>query len=248
MADLTPLQLVLLVIGALGVGFSKSGFAGVGMIHVVLFAFVFGARASSGVLLPLLIVGDLCAVRLIGQQVQWRHVRRLLPPTVIGVIIGWAMMGQLNEAIFKPLVGYIILSLVAVQLVRLWRPSLFERIPHARWFAWSLGLMAGITTMLANAAGPVIALYLLAIALPKYELISTGAWFFLIINIFKVPFSAGLGLIDSHTLLLNLMLAPAVVSGLFIGRWLVRRLPQKIFDSVLLGCTALAAMRLILSN
>src|SRR5690349_181178 len=88
LVDLTPLQILLVFIGATGIGFSKSGFAGVGMIHVVIFASVFGARQSTGILLPLLVVGDLCAVKLFGSEVQWPYLRRLLVPASIGVVIG----------------------------------------------------------------------------------------------------------------------------------------------------------------
>lgn len=245
LTDLTTLDILLVALGAAGVGFSKSGFAGVGMIHVVIFAFVFGARASTGILLPLLIVGDLCAVRLFGAQVQWPYFRRLLWPAIGGVLIGWLLLGRLDETAVKPLVGSIILGLTSVQLGRIWRPNLFEHVPHTAWFAWSLGLLAGVTTMLANAAGPVIALYLLAVALPKYQLIGTSAWFFLVLNVLKVPLSASLGLIDFGSLALNVALAPFVVLGLIAGRWLVHRIPQRLFDSILLACTAIAALRLI---
>ena len=108
-------------------------------------------------------------------------------------------------------------------------------------------LLAGATTMLANAAGPVITIYCLAVGLPKFELVGTLAWFFFIINAFKVPFSAGLGLIRADTLLFNLILVPAVVAGVFGGRWLLHRLPQRLFNLLMLGFAAIAALRLILS-
>jgi uncharacterized protein len=110
---------------------------------------------------------------------------------------------------------------------------------------WSIGLSAGIATMLANAAGPIIALYCLAVGLPKFEVVGTLAWFFLIVNVFKLPFSAGLGLIRTDTLLLNVLLFPAVVAGVAGGRWVVHRLPQRVFDLLMLAFAAVAALRLI---
>jgi uncharacterized membrane protein YfcA len=245
MAELSPQAWLLLALGALGIGVSKSGLAGVSLVHVLVFAVVFGARASTGILLPLLIVGDLAAVVIVGRDVQWGHVRRLLPPAVVGVVGGTLLLGRLDEAAFRPLIGGIILGLAAGQIVRMWRPDLLARVPHAAWFATIMGLITGVTTMLANAAGPVVALYLLAIALPKDRLVATGAWFFLVLNLLKVPFSAGLGLIDLRTLAVDVALAPLVVLGLCAGRWVVRRLPQRTFDTLLLAFTAVAAVRLV---
>jgi uncharacterized membrane protein YfcA len=108
-----------------------------------------------------------------------------------------------------------------------------------------MGLAAGITTMLANAAGPITALYLLAISLPKFELVGTSAWLFFVINCFKVPFSVALGLIHRDTLLLNAALIPAILCGLFAGRWLVTRLPQRLFDTLLLAFAGFAAARML---
>jgi uncharacterized membrane protein YfcA len=236
---------LLLVIAALGIGFSKSGFQGVGMLHVIIFAFLFGARDATGVLLPLLIVGDVCAIGYFGKEAQWTHIRRLLPPTLGGVVLGWLLMKQLPETTFKPLVGAIILLLTCIQIARMWRPAWFDKIPHQKWFAWSLGLLVGITTMLANAAGPVMALYLLAVSLPKWELVGTSAWFFLLINLFKVPFSFSMGLISAETLAINAIFAPAILPGMWLGRWLIHRVSQRVFDSLLLAFTGVIAMRLI---
>jgi len=245
MPDLTLVQWLLSILAAFGIGVAKSGFAGVSLLHVLVFAMLFGARDSTGVVLPMLIVGDICAVRAFHQHARWDFIRRMLPPACLGVIAGWALMHRLDEAAFKPLIGWIILGLAALQIARLQRPDWFSHIPHARWFAWTMGVMAGVTTMLANAAGPVMALYFLAIALPKLEFVGTSAWFFLSINVFKVPFSAQLGLIHSKTLLFNAVLIPAIVIGLLAGRWLVTRIPQKLFDALLLIFVGVAALRMI---
>lgn len=245
LAQLDFFNSLLLVLAAFGIGFSKSGFQGVGMFHVIIFAFIFGARDATGVLLPLLIVGDVCAIVYFGKQAQWNHIQRLLPPTVVGVVVGWLMMKQLPESTFRPLVGSIILTLIGIQIARMWRPDWFEKTPHQKWFAASLGILVGITTMLANAAGPVMALYLLAVSLPKWELVGTSAWFFLVINVFKVPFSYNMGLINFETLAINAMFAPAVLPGMWLGRWLIHRISQRVFDSLLLGLTCVFALRLI---
>ena len=245
LSSLSSTDVVYLVLGALGIGFSKAGFPGVSMLHVILYASVFEPKASTGVLLPMLVIGDLCAIRLFGQKGDWSQIRRLLPPTLVGIGLGWYLMGRLNEDIFRGLVGGLILTLSTVQVCRMWRPNWFDRFPHTHWFAVLLGLLAGLTTMLANAAGPVVALYLLAVNLPKWELIGTSAWLFLVLNVLKLPLSYELGLITPSTLVLDLAFAPVIPLGMFAGRWLVSRVSQVWFNSILLAFTAIAATRMI---
>ncbi len=245
MPELTSSQWMLALLSAFGLGVAKSGFAGVGLFHVVVFAFLFGAKQSTGYVLPMLIFGDVCAVAAFRQHARWEYVRSMSLPTALGVVIGWALMNSLSESAYKPVIGSIILGLAAMQTARMWRPTWFEHVPHAAWFAWSLCLIAGFSTMLANAAGGIIALYLVAVSMPKLELVGTTAWFFLLLNLFKVPFSAQLGLIGMDTLMLNVMLTPMIVLGLLAGRWLIHRIPQRQFDSLVLLLSSVAALRLI---
>ena len=245
LTQLSPYEVGLLLLGALGIGVSKSGFSGVSMLHVVLYAFVFGALESTGVLLPMLVIGDVCAILFFGRKADWVHIRKLLPPTLIGILIGWGLMDRIEASQFNLIVGAIILTLTSVQATRVYRPGWFEDFPHQIWFAALLGLLAGFTTMLANAAGPVIALYLLAVSLPKWELIGTSAWLFLVLNVLKLPLSYNLGLIDYQSLSINLVFAPLIPLGILAGRWLVKRISQTSFDAILLVFTAIAAIRLM---
>jgi uncharacterized membrane protein YfcA len=245
MPDLSAAQWLLAVGGALGLGISKAGFPGMSLVHVVVFAFIFGARTSTGIILPMLIAADVVAVRAFRQHAQWTYIRRMLPATIVGVVSGFVLMGRLDESLFEPIIGTIVLLLVVMQVARTARPGLFSDVPHSRAFAWAMGLLAGVTTMLANAAGPIFVLYALAVGLPKYELVGTGALFFFIVNLSKVPFSAGLGLIGTQTLSLNVVLLPVVFTGIAIGRWLTQRVPQRLFDGLLLAFAAVAALRLI---
>jgi uncharacterized membrane protein YfcA len=239
------LQWVLAAAASACLGIAKAGLAGMSLIHVIVFAFLFGARDSTGIVLPMLLAGDICAVKAYHQHARWKYVRSMLPPACLGVVIGALLMQKLGNTSFKPVIGWIILSLTALQIIRLRWPQSFEHVPHSRPFAWTLGILAGVTTMLANAAGSVIALYCLALSLPKLEIVGTTAWFFFIINAFKVPFSFGLGLIRRETLLLNAALVPLVVAGVLFGRWIVYRLPQRVFDLLLLAFAGVAALRLI---
>lgn len=244
MPHLTPYQWVLAIAAAGGIGIGKSGLAGMSLVHVLIFAFLFGARESTGVVLPMLLIGDVCAVRIFHQHARWDYVRRMLPPACLGVIVAALIMRGLSESVYKPLIGVTILTLTILQVTRMLRPEWFGTVPHARWFALTIGLIAGGATMLANAAGPVFTIYCLAVALPKFELVGTSAWFFFIINAFKVPFSVSLGLIHGNTLALNAVLSPAIVAGIFVGRWLTAHIPQRLFDGLLLAFAAVAALRL----
>jgi uncharacterized protein len=248
MPSLTPVQWALAIAAATGIGLSKAGLAGVGLFHVVVFALLFGARDSTGIVLPMLLIADLAAVTAFHREARWDYIRRMLPPTCLGVVLGALSMRSLDDRVYKPVIGGIILALTLLQLVRLWRPTLFGDAPHTPWFVWMTGLTAGVTTMLANAAGPIIALYVVAVALPKLEVVGTMAWFFLIVNAFKVPFSVALDLIHGSTLLLNLALTPAIVAGVLGGGWIVRRLPQAVFDGLLLAFAGVAAIKLLLGG
>ncbi len=245
MAPISITDWLLLAIAAFGIGITKSGFSGVSMVHVILFAIVFGARDSTGVVLPMLIAGDIFAMSVYGKHANWRYVRRMLLPTLIGVVMGWLMMFRLPEAYYRPLIGAIIFGLTVLQIIRLWKEEWLADVPHAAWFAWSMGILAGLTTMLANAAGPVFGLYLLAVGLPKLEFVGTAAWFFLLLNIVKIPFSWSLGLIRLDTLALNAVLIPLIVLGLWVGTRIIRIIPQRLFDSLILVLTGVASFRFL---
>ena len=245
MPSLTAAQWALAVAGALGMGISKAGFPGMSLVHVVVFALVFGARNSTGIILPMLIAADVLAVRAFQQHARWVYIWRMLPASLVGIVIGFALMGRLDEKAFAPLIGVIVLVLSVMQAGRMAKPNLLADVPHSHAFAWAMGLLAGITTMLANAAGPVVTLYALSVSLPKFELVGTIAWFFFIVNLVKVPFSVWLGLIRTDTLTLNLVLVPVVFVGIAIGRWLTHKVPQRLFDSLLLTFAFIAALRLV---
>lgn len=247
MPHLTEWQWFLAIFAALCVGLSKAGFSGLGLVAVVCFASIFGARDSTGIVLPMLIVADIGAVLVFKQHARWDYIRRTLPIACVGVVIAAVVMSRLDNTAFRPVIGVVILLLTGIQFVRLRWPDVLGRVPHSRGAAWSLGGMAGLTTMMANAAGPIMALYCVAVQLPKFEVVGTLAWFFFIINLFKVPFSISLGLIHGSSLLLNAMLIPAIVVGLLAGRWLIARLPQRAFEGLLLVFAAAAAFRLLLA-
>jgi len=231
--------------GALGIGLNKGGLTGLGILPVVLFAVVFDPRQSTGFVLPLLIVGDICAAITYRGVVVWKIFWRLLPPALVGVVIGFLLIGVIPAPVFGPVIGWLILALIALHFLRGILGQRLDRFFESHGFGIIMGTLAGITTMIANAAGPVAQLYFLSVRLPKWNLIGTVAWLFFIINLFKVPFSAGLGLTNVASLGLAVALAPVVIVGFVSGRKLAAVMPQKTFEIFLLICTAIGALKLI---
>jgi hypothetical protein len=232
--------------GALAVGMNKGGLAGLGILPVLIFAIVFKARESTGFILPLLIMGDVCAIGVYRRQVIWKIFWRLLPPTLSGVVVGYLLMGRIAEATFGPLIGWIIIALIALQFLR---GSLGEKLDHifeSHGFGLIMGVLVGVTTMLANAAGPVAILYFISVGLPKWNLIGTSAWLFFVVNLCKVPFSASLGLTNAASLTFGLLLAPLVLIGFVLGRYFAGVMPQTAFERMVLLFTAVGALKLIL--
>jgi len=234
-----------LALGALCIGLNKGGLTGLGILFVLFFASVLDPRASTGLVLPLLLVGDVCAIVVYRRVVVWPVFFRLLPPTVIGVVLGYLAFNAIPARIFGPLIGWIVMCLIAVQIVRETLGTRLDHLFHSRIFSTAMGVLAGMTTMIANAAGPVANLYFLSIRLAKMNLIGTSAWFFFAINCFKVPFSAKLGMINHESLHLTLMLAPFVLVGFVGGKYVAAIMPQKVFERFLLACTFGAALRLV---
>lgn len=241
----TPLQWTLAVIAAFSVGFAKSGFSGAALINVLVMAELFGPRESTGVVLPMLICGDILSVWAFHQHAKWPVVWRMIPITLIGVVGGYLLMRVMPTGIFGPIIGTIVLLMVCLQALRRWSPKAFEKVPHSPLFAGSMGLATGFATMIANGAGPIMTLYFLATNTPKFVLVGTSAWFFLMVNLFKVPFSAHLGLIHGSSLAFNALLVPAIALGVFAGRRLIGLISQSLFEIFLLIFAAIASLRLI---
>jgi uncharacterized membrane protein YfcA len=245
MPDFTPLQWTLAMLAAYFSGMSKAGFTGLGLLGVTFMAAAIPGRASTGVVLPLLIFADLIAASTFRQHVQWALIRRLAWPVCLGVVAGWRLLGVVPDAAFRPIIGAMALGMLALQLVRQRFPRFDVALPHSPVFAWVSGLLTGTATMVANAAGPIAATYLVVLAFPKRQFVHTMAWLFLFINLFKVPFGVQLGLINVGSLSLNACLVPGVLAGLWTGRRLVDKVPPHVFQNVVLALSAVSAVWLL---
>ena len=246
MTDLSWCGWAILAGSAFLIGLAKTGLPGVGILAIIGAAAVIPARLSTGLILPMLIVGDIFAVSYYHRHAVWKHLIRLIPYAVAGVIVGYLAMGRVDDAQLRRIIGGIVLALLGMNY---WRNRCLPddaAVPTAWWFPAILGLMAGFTTMMANAAGPIMIIYLLAMRLPKQEFIGTGAWYFLLVNCFKVPFSAQLGLITWASLRFNLLLAPMIIVGAMAGIFVVKRIPEKAFNLIVQWLAVAGAVKLLI--
>jgi len=226
-AAFTPAEWVILAIYAFLVAVSKTGVPGLGTMVVIWLLFTMPAKMSVGFMLPLLVMGDAFAVAYYRRHAVWAHVLRLLPWAVLGIFAGYFLLGYVNDDQLKRVIGLIVLVLLVLETWRNFRTD--TPIPQNVWFAAGIGVVAGIATMMANAAGPLIIIYFIAMRLEKHNFIGTAAWYFLILNVFKVPFMWSREMITWETLRINLMLLPAVAVGGVVGIWVLHRLPQRWF-------------------
>lgn len=246
MTELTAIAWLLLGVAAVIIGLSKTAVPGSGTIAVAVFAAVLPAKQSTGTILLLLILADLFAIVMYRRDVNWRALLRLAPAVLVGVLLGVVFLALADDVWVKRTIGVILLAVIAVTLLRRWlvRSATAPDRPH-RLAAATYGTLGGFTTMVANAAGPVMSMYFLAARFSVKEFLGTAAWFFFLVNVSKVPFSAGLGLITGPGLLIDLLLAPLVVAGALFGRWWAGRLDQILFERIVIAATVLGAVYLI---
>lgn len=246
MPDLSALAWVVLAVGAVIVGLSKTGIPGAGTLAVAAFAAVLPARESTGTILLLLILADLFAVTMYLRHVNWRALLRLAPAIVVGLVLGVLFLAVADDAWVKRTIGVLLLGVIAVTLVRRRVATALSEGAPRRGAAAVYGTIGGFTTMVANAAGPVMSMYFLAARFPVKEFLGTAAWLFFIVNVTKVPFSVGLGLITVPGLVLDAILAPLVIAGALLGRWIANRIDQRLFERLVIVLTVVGAVYLLI--
>ena len=242
--DLDLFGYIVVALCALLIGITKTGIPGIGILVVPLMALAVPAKESTGLLLGILILADIFAIIYHRRNAKWFHVFRLLPAAFAGIVTGYFILKLVNDQQLKPIIGIIVLLMLGVNYWRIKNKDETAQIPTPLWLAVWLGFMAGVTTMMANAAGPVMIIYLIAMRLPKIEFVGTSAWFFFIINWLKVPFSANLKLMTTESVKLNFMMLPFIFIGAITGIFFLKRIPQKTFTVVVQLLAAAAAAKL----
>ena len=238
-------DLTILFISAILIGMGKNGVPGAGLISITLIVLVFNSKASTGIILPLLIFADLFAVYYYSKYTNWNHLRKLLPLTLIGVVIATVVGTYIKDATFSNVMGITIFIIIGLMFWQEHNPN--PKTPDSVWFIVLIGIAGGFSTMIGNLAGPLIGLYLLAMRLPKKEFIGTGAWYFLIVNLFKVPFHVfAWKTITLDSFLLDLTLLPGIALGAIIGVSIMKYIKEQIFRYLVIGITFFAALIIFL--
>ncbi len=243
MPELLPWAWVLLGVAAATIGISKTALPGGSILAIALFAAVLPARTSTAAMLLLLIVGDVFALIAYRRHAHWPTLLRLAPAVVLGLLAGFAFLALAGDGAVRRAIGVILLLMIAVTLWRRYRQAKAEA--SGILLSTAYGTLGGFTTMVANAGGPVMSMYFLATRTPVQVFLGTSAWFFAIVNLVKVPFLAGLGLFGGHVLVMDLVLAPLVVVGALVGLRIAKRMPQQLFDRIVIVLTVLGAVYLL---
>jgi uncharacterized membrane protein YfcA len=243
--QLSYTDISIIVAVALLTGMAKTGVHGAGMITVPMLAAVFGGKLSSGVMLPLLVMADVAGVWYYHRHASWAHLKVLFPWAAAGVVLGTVFGQYINDYVFKLVMAGIVL--ISVGIMTWMERDRSAEIPSNKWFGPVTGILGGFTSMIGNLAGPVMALYLLSMRMPKNAFIGTAAWFFLVINWFKVPFHLFMWkTITPSVIKLDLLMLPIILLGAFLGVVITRQLSEKSYRWFIIAMTVAAAVFMFL--
>jgi uncharacterized membrane protein YfcA len=245
MFGLPWLHNVLLILSAFIIGFAKTGLTGATLPAIAMMAYTFGAKASSGIMLTMLIMGDLMAIYNYRRDGKFKDVMKVLPPAIVGIALGAVIGNYLDDGQFKFLLGIIvIICLVLIVFKELTNKS-FE-VSQNRLFHIAVGIASGFSSMVGNAAGPLFSIYMLSMSYQKNKFIGTTAWFFFAVNLIKVPFHVFLwGTITFDTIKYTLVMIPVIFLGALLGVNVVKKIKEKHFKIIVIIMTVIAAIRLM---
>lgn len=237
----------LVILGtAMCIGMSKTGVQGIMLMMVPLMAMAFGAKESTGVILPMLCMADIIAVAYYKRIADWKIVAKLLPTAILGFFLAIGVDNMIPAGQFRQLMGW---TLMLALIVMLWSEIFGKenRWMHKWWYAAIFGLLGGFTTMIGNAAGPVMSVYLLSMRKEKMEYIGINAWFFLVVNLLKVPLQAFVwDNITWQSFSLNLLMLPVIGIGAWLGIKIVKLFPEKAFRRFVQAVTIISVILMLI--
>ncbi|MEH7416173.1 sulfite exporter TauE/SafE family protein [Neobacillus drentensis] len=244
--DLNISQWLWVIVAAILIGFSKTGISAFSMPVIPIIALIFGGKESTGMILPLLIIGDIFAIYYYNRHADWKDIKALLPWEAAGLLLGLVVGEYTNDAQFKMIISICVI-LCLIILVYMEKKGEGAKVPKGKWFYALTGILSGFASMIGNAAGPIFSVFLLAKGFKKDKFLGTTAWFFFIVNISKVPMQALVWHnIHLKTLLFALIMIPAIAVGALLGAFLIKKINEKPFRILILVVTALSAIRLLI--
>ena len=239
-------ELSLIFLCAVAIGMAKTGVGGFGMLSVPIMAGIFGAKPSTGIVLILLIFADFFGVWFYHRHADIKLILKLSPSTIFGILLGILIGDRISDAQFTVLLAGILILGALVMGANL---NNNLKVKPSFLLSFITGSVAGISTMIGNAAGPIMSIYFLAMGLEKNSFIGTGAWFFLFVNLFKLPFHIFIWeTIDVKTFLFDLGLIPAIVLGAFAGVWIVKKIPEAPYRVIIIISVVFAALQMSLKS
>lgn len=243
--NLTMVQWIWIIVAAICIGFSKTGISSFMMPAIPIIAAVFGGKGSTGMILPMLLVGDVFALYYYNRHAQWNNIKKLLPWTLVGLMLGTIVGNYVSDKQFK---AFIALSVIICLIILIYTEKKGEnlKVPQNAFVYAFTGILCGFTSMIGNAAGPIFSVYLLAKGFKKNDFLGTTAWFFFIINLTKVPLQIIFwNNIPLNTFILTISMIPAIAIGAVLGVVVIKRLNEKLFHMLILVVTAIAAIKLL---
>jgi uncharacterized protein len=245
--SLTPGYIILFLVLALSIGMAKAGLSGLGLAVVPVMALIFGARESTGVILPMLIAADIMAVLYYRKSAEWKYILKILPWVAMGIITGMVVGNRVSSVQFRIVMVSVVWTMLALMVINDIRNKRGKELHGNLPFTLFMGLTGGFATMIGNSAGPVFTLYFLSMKLKKNEFIGTGAWLYLIMNTGKLPLQAFVWKnITGSTLLLDLVALPFIAGGIFLGIYIVKLFPEKVYRYFVIITTLVTSVFLFL--
>ena len=245
--DMSLLQVIALSISAILIGINKTGIPGLGLVPVMILIYAFpkDVGLSTGMQLVMLCIADLMAIAYYRRGADWKMVFRLLPCALAGLGVGYIAMEYIKDIHLDKIIGVIILLLSALNYIRrkYWSS---DKVPTSIWFTIAVGLAAGFTTMVANAAGPIMALYLLSMRFSREKYIGTAAWYFMIMNWLKLPVFVVQDRITFDAAMACVPMIPFLLIGAVIGIIFLKKVSLNLFERVIEILVILGALKLLL--
>jgi uncharacterized protein len=166
------------------------------------------------------------------------------PTLWLGMVPAYLVLRYVDDDALRVSIGILILVLLVLHVIR--ERYGFRELSDRWWFTATTGMLAGFATTVSNAAGPVMGIYLVGRHMDKHQFLGTSAWFFFLVNVSKIPGYAALGMLTTDSFPFALLLMPIVGAGAVLGVRILKRIPQAVFEVLVLGLAGVAAVRMIL--